>query len=95
MSGIKAKLQPVKNSRVKLGDVVTFITYTPFEKGRTAWGTIVEVVDRGVSGKHLLCGIQWFTVAPGKRGYISYHYDEELVRLDEKLSYDAMIERAL
>ena len=95
MTVLRAKLRSVKNTRVKLGDVVTFITYKPFEEGRTAWGTIIEVVDRGVSGRHLLCGIQWFGITPGHRGHVSYHYDEELVRLDEKLSYDAIIARAI
>lgn len=86
-----AKMRPVKNARVKLGDVVTFLSYTPFVQGRTPWGTIVEQVDRGVSGKHLLCGIQWFTITPGQRGFISYHYSNELVQLEEKLSYDAAL----
>ena len=91
MSGLKAKLRPVKNSRVKLGDVVTFLSYTPFEQGRTPWGTIVEQVDRGVTGTHVLCGIQWFNTTPGQRGHISYHYSNELVQLEEKLSYDAVL----
>ena len=90
MSGLKAKLRPVKNSRVKLGDVVTFLSYTPFEQGRTPWGTIVEQVDRGVTGQHLLCAIQWFNMPPGKKGNITYHYENELLRLDEKLAYDAL-----
>lgn len=91
MSGILAKMKPVKNSRVELGDVVTFLSYTPFVHGRTPWGTIVEQIDRGVTGTHVLCCIQWFNTAPGQRGHISYHYSNELVQLEEKLSYDATL----
>jgi len=91
MNARPARMRTVKNARVKLGDVVTFLSYTPFVQGRTPWGTIVEQVDRGVSGKHLLCGIQWFTITPGQRGFISYHYSNELVQLEEKLSYDAAL----
>jgi len=91
MNARPARMRTVKNARVKLGDVVTFLSYTPFVQGRTPWGTIVEQVDRGVSGKHLLCGIQWFTITPGQRGFISYHYSNELVQLEEKLSYDATL----
>jgi hypothetical protein len=85
-----AKVKKAKESRVGLGDVVTFIGSKPFVKYISAWGTIVEVVDRGVSGQHVLCGIQWFNVPAGKRGHISYHYESELVRLDEKMAYDSL-----
>jgi hypothetical protein len=91
MNILHTKMRPVKNSRVKLGDIVTFLSYTPFVQGRTPWGTIVEQVDRGVTGKHMLCGIQWFNMTPGQRGHISYHYSNELVQLEEKLSYDAVL----
>ena len=93
MNALRGKIKPVKNSRVKLGDVVTFLSYTPFVEGRTPWGTIVEQVDRGVTGTHMLCAIQWFNTAPGQRGHISYHYSNELVQLEEKLSYDAALSR--
>jgi hypothetical protein len=90
VNAIKEKIKPVKVSRIELGDVVTFLSYEPFRKGATAWGTIVELVDRGSTGQHMLCGIQWFNKLPGKRGHMSYHYANKLVRLDEKLSYDAI-----
>lgn len=95
MSGLLSKMKPVKNSRVKLGDIVTFLSYTPFVQGRTPWGTIVELIDRGVTGTHLLCCIRWFNTAPGERGHISYHYANELVQLEEKLSYDAMLDNVV
>ena len=95
MSALHEKIKPVKNSRVKLGDVVTFLSYTPFVEGRTPWGTIVEQIDRGVTGTHLLCCIQWFNTSPGARGHISYHYANELVQLEEKLSYDAMLDNVI
>ena len=91
MSMLKEKVKPVKVSRIELGDVVTFLSYDPFQKGTTAWGTIVELVDRGSTGQHVLCGIQWFKKQPGQRGHMSYHYANKLVRLDEKLSYDAIL----
>jgi len=90
MNTLLKKIKAAKNSRVGLGDVVTFNTSIPFIQGRTPWGTIVEQVDRGVTGQHLLCAIQWFNLPPGKRGNITYHYENELLRLDEKLAYDAL-----
>ena len=95
MNIIKEIIKPVKVSRLELGDVITFLSYKPFDKGTTAWGTIVELIDRGSTGQHLLCCIQWFNTLPGKRGHMSYHYASELVRLDEKLSYDAMLAHAV
>jgi len=90
MTVLVAKVKKAKESRVGLGDVVTFTGSKPFVKYISAWGTIVEVVDRGVSGQHVLCGIQWFNIPAGKRGHISYHYESELVRLDEKIAYDSL-----
>lgn len=90
MTVLVAKLKKAKESRVGLGDVVTFTGSTPFVKHVSAWGTIVEVVDRGVSGQHILCGIQWFNIPAGQRGHISYHYENELVRIDEKIAYDSL-----
>ena len=68
MSGISTKVKHAKESRVGLGDVVTFVESKPFVRYISAWGTIVEVIDRGVSGQHLLCGIQWFNIPAGKIG---------------------------
>ena len=90
MTALKAKFKSAKSARVGLGDVVTFITDKPFTKSSSSWGTIVEIVDRGVTGKHMLCGIQWFNISPGKRGNITYHYESELLTLDDKLRYDAL-----
>tara|TARA_R110001583_G_scaffold131761_2_gene283570 strand:+ start:1021 stop:1317 length:297 start_codon:yes stop_codon:yes gene_type:complete len=90
MSLIDSKIKKAKESRVKLGDVVTFAAAEPFIKSTTSWGTVVEVVDRGLSGRYVLCGIRWFNKTPEIKGSMSYHYESELVRLDEKLSYDAL-----
>ena len=90
MTALRSKFKLAKRSRVGLGDVVTFITDRPFISSASLWGTIVEVVDRGVTGKHVLCRIQWFNTSPGERGNITYHYESELLRLDDKLSYDAL-----
>jgi len=90
MTALPRKIKAAKSSRVGLGDVVTFISDKPFVKTSKSWGTIVEVVDRGFTGQHLLCAVQWSSMLPGKRGSISYHYENELLRLEEKLAYDAL-----
>jgi len=90
MSLIDSKIKKAKETRVKLGDVVTFTSVAPFIKSTTSWGTVIEIVDRGLSGRYILCGIKWFNKTPDIKGNMSYHYESELVRLDEKLSYDAL-----
>ena len=34
--------------------------------------------------------MKWFNKTPDIKGNLSYHYESELVRLDEKLAYDAL-----
>ena len=90
MSTIDKKIKKAKETRVKLGDVVTFTAIAPFVKSISPWGTIVEIVERGITDRYVLCGIKWFNEAPDIKGNLSYHYESELVRLDEKLAYDAL-----
>ena len=84
-----AKLLSGKCTRVGLGDVVTFVSDVPFVKSKHAWGTIVEISDRGVTGRHMLCRILWHA-GPAVKPKHSYHYEYELLKLEEKLAYDAL-----
>ena len=78
MNLINTKIKKAKETRVKLGDVVTFTSAAPFIKSTTSWGTVVEIVDRGLSGRYMLCGIIWFNKAPDAEGDMSYHYESVL-----------------
>ena len=82
------KLRSYKTGEIKLGDVVTLCDRKKFVKGRTSWGTVVEVVERGVAGTLYMCAVQWFSKLPNSRGSISYHYDRDLMHVEEKLMFD-------
>lgn len=81
-------LRSFKTGEIKLGDVVTLCDRKKFVKGRTSWGTVVEVVERGVAGTLYMCAVQWFTRQPNSRGSISYHYNRDLMHVEEKLMFD-------
>ncbi len=82
------KLRSYKTGVIKLGDVVTLCDREKFIKGRTSWGTVVEVIERGIAGTVYLCGIKWFNRPPHTRGSVSYHYDRDLMHVEEKLMFD-------
>jgi len=76
---------------IKLGDVVTLCAREKFTKGKTGWGTVIEIIERGVAGTIYLCGVQWFNRAPHTMGSISYHYDKDLMHVEEKLMFDSHV----
>lgn len=87
-NALKFKLKTMKSKKITHGDVVTLVMEEPFEKGQTLWGTVMEVIDRGNSGQTLLCGVKWFNKKPNTRDDLSYHYEYELLTVEEKLTYD-------
>jgi hypothetical protein len=93
MNAIRLKLKSMKSKKITHGDVVALVMEEPFEKGKTLWGTVVEVIDRGTSGKILLCGVKWFNKKPNTRDTVSYHYEYELLTVEEKLTYDDEMSR--
>jgi len=76
---------------IKLGDVVTLCAREKFTKGKTGWGTVIELIERGVAGTIYLCGIQWFNRPPDSMGSISYHYNRDLMHVEEKLMFDSHV----
>ena len=82
------KLRSYRKRDIKLGDVVTLCARERFTPGKTGWGTVIEIVERGSAGTIYLCGIQWFNKLPDTRGGISYHYDKDLMHVEEKLMFD-------
>lgn len=92
-AAIKLKLKSMKSKKLGHGDVVTLVMEEPFVKGKTPWGTIIQVIDRGNSGQTLLCGVKWFNKQPSARDSLSYHYEYELLTVEEKLNYDDIISR--
>ena len=93
MNALKLKLKSMKSKKITHGDVVTLVMEEPFEKGATLWGTVMEVIDRGNSGQTLLCGVKWFNKGPAARDKLSYHYEYELLTVEEKLLYDEEMSR--
>jgi hypothetical protein len=93
MNALRLKLKSMKSKKITHGDVVALVMEEPFEKGKTLWGTVVEVIDRGGSGKTLLCGVIWFNKKPSTRDTVSYHYEYELLTVEEKLTYDDEMSR--
>jgi len=93
MNALKLKLKTMKSKKIAHGDVVTLVMEEPFEKGATLWGTVMEVIDRGNSGQTLLCGVKWFNKPPPARNNLSYHYEYELLTVEEKLTYDDKMSR--
>ena len=83
----------MKSKKITHGDVVTMVMEKPFEKGNTLWGTVMEVIDRGTSGQTLLCGVKWFNKSMSTRDKLSYHYEHELLMVEEKLLYDDELSR--
>ena len=45
MSMLKEKVKPVKVSRIELGDVVTFLSYDPFQKGTRATCRTIMLIN--------------------------------------------------
>jgi hypothetical protein len=82
------KLRTYRKQDIKLGDVVTLCAREKFAKGRTGWGTVIEVIERGIAGTVYLCGIRWFNRPPHSKGSVSYHYDRDLMLVEEKLQFD-------
>ena len=82
------KLRIRRKQDIKLGDVVTLCARDKFVKGYTGWGTVIEVVERGVAGTVYLCGVKWFHKPPNSSGNISYHYDRDVILVEEKLQFD-------